>query len=141
LAAAIGLPQLKAIERNWKKRRAIWRRYQEAFRDLPVELPTEPDPDERHAYHLYTPLIAKRSPVKRDFVLSGMTAEGIGVGVHYRSLCDHPLYRKRLGWKRGMAPIAADIGDRTVSLPLSPALSTQDVDDVIAAFRKVLGKR
>ncbi len=140
LAAAMGLPQLRAVEANWKKRRTIWKQYQEAFADLPVELPAEPGPDERHAYHLYTPLIAKSSSVKRDFVLAAMTAEGIGVGVHYRSLCDHPLYRKTLGWKRAMAPVAADIGDRTISLPLSPGLSKEDVADVISAFRRIFGQ-
>jgi dTDP-4-amino-4,6-dideoxygalactose transaminase len=146
LAAAIGLPQLKAVEANWLRRQAIWRHYQEAFADLQakdlVQLPAEPEAHERHAYHLYTPLIggqkAKGAASKRDFVLTALTAEGIGVGVHYRSLSSHPLYRKRLKWKRADAPVAADIGDRTVSLPLSPSLSDGDVQDVIRAFRKVL---
>jgi dTDP-4-amino-4,6-dideoxygalactose transaminase len=59
--------------------------------------------------------------------------------VHYRALCDHPYYRKALGWRRADYPVAADIGDRTLSLPLSPALTDKDVADVITAFRKVLG--
>jgi dTDP-4-amino-4,6-dideoxygalactose transaminase len=70
--------------------------------------------------------------------LKALTSEGIGVGVHYRALSSNPLYRKRLGWKRQDAPVAGDIGDRTLSLPLSPALSDGDVQDVIRAFRKVL---
>jgi dTDP-4-amino-4,6-dideoxygalactose transaminase len=146
LQAAIGLPQLRRVEAHWKRRRAIWARYQQAFADLPVTLPAEPGKDERHAYHLYTPLIRKDASVpgrtvsqKRDFILTALTAEGIGAGVHYRALVDHPYYRKALGWKRADCPVAADIGDRTLSLPLSPALSDRDVEDVITAFRKVLG--
>src|SRR5690606_13326 len=107
LQAAIGLPQLRRVEANWKRRRALWARYQEAFSDLAVTLPAEPHKDERHAYHLYTPLIRPDAPVrgrtaaqKRDFVLAALTAEGIGAGVHYRALCDHPYYRKALSWKR-----------------------------------------
>jgi dTDP-4-amino-4,6-dideoxygalactose transaminase len=46
LAAAIGLPQLKAIEANGRRRQAIWGQYQQAFADLQdeglVELPCEP---------------------------------------------------------------------------------------------------
>ncbi len=147
LQAAIGLPQLRRVEANRKRRRAIWDRYQEAFADLPVALPAEPGKGERHAYHLYTPLIRKDAPVrgrtaaqKRDFVLAALTAEGIGAGVHYRALCDHPYYRKALSWKRSDCPLASDIGDRTLSLPLSPALSDKDAGDVIAAFRKIFGK-
>jgi dTDP-4-amino-4,6-dideoxygalactose transaminase len=140
LQAAIGLPQLRALEKNWKRRRAIWNRYQEAFEDLPVDLPMDPGGYERHGYHLYTPLIRREAPLKRDAVLAALTAENIGAGVHYRALCDHPYYRKALGWKRKDCPRASDIGDRTVSLPLSAALTNRDVDDVIEAFRKVLGK-
>jgi len=139
MAAAIGLPQLAALEKNWKKRKAIWAQYQKAFSDLPLTLPAEPLVYERHAYHLYTPLIQRNSGITRDQVLSALTAEGIGVGVHYRSLCDHPLYRKRLGWKRSDAPVAGRIGDQTLSLPLSPSMNQKDVLDVITAMRKVLG--
>lgn len=140
LQAAIGIPQLARIEKNWKRRRAIWNRYQEAFEDLPVDLPLDAGRDERHGYHLYTPLVRAGAPRKRDAVLAALTAENIGAGVHYRALCDHPYYRKNLGWKRKDCPLASDIGDRTVSLPLSAALTNRDVDDVIEAFRKVLGK-
>jgi len=140
LQAAIGLPQLARLEANWKRRAAIWARYQKAFADLPVDLPAEPLPYERHAYHLYTPLIRKGFHRSRDWILTALTAENIGVGVHYRALCDHPYYRRALGWKRRDFPIASDIGDRTVSLPLSPALSEGDVEDVITAFRKVMGR-
>jgi dTDP-4-amino-4,6-dideoxygalactose transaminase len=137
LQAAIGLHQLPELEKRWLRRREIWDRYQEAFRDLPCDLPAEAGPDERHAYHLYTPLIRKGGP-KRDWVLKALTAENIGVGVHYRALCDHPYYRKTLGWKRKDYPVAAGIGDRTISLPLSAALSDEDVEDVIRAFRRVM---
>ncbi len=140
LQAAIGLPQLRRLEKNWKRRRSLWKKYQEAFADLPVDLPAEPLSHERHAYHLYTPLVRKDSKRSRDQVLAALTAENIGVGVHYRALCDHPYYRTTLGWKRKDVPVAAGIGDGTISLPLSPALSDRDVDDVIAAFRKVMGK-
>jgi dTDP-4-amino-4,6-dideoxygalactose transaminase len=137
LQAAIGIHQLPELEQRWLRRRDIWNRYQKAFRDLPCDLPLEPGTDERHAYHLYTPLINKRGP-KRDWVLEALTAENIGAGVHYRALCDHPYYRKTLEWRRRDYPVAATIGDRTLSLPLSAALSDKDVEDVIKAFRKVM---
>ena len=140
LQAAIGLPQLRRLESNWRRREAIWKRYQQAFADLPVDLPAEARSHERHAYHLYTPLIRGGFKRGRDWVLGAMTAENIGVGVHYRALCDHPYYRRALGWKRRDYPVASAIGDRTVSLPLSAALSDRDVEDVITAFRKVMGK-
>ena len=82
----------------------------------------------------------KRFRRGRDWVLAALTAENIGVGVHYRALCNHPYYQQALGWKRSDCPVASDIGDRTLSLPLSAALTDADVDDVIAAFRNVIAQ-
>jgi len=136
LQAAIGLHQLARVEASWLRRRAIWDRYQAAFADLPVTRPADPEPDTRHAHHLYTLLIdAARCGCARDAFLEHMTAQRIGVGVHYLSLPEHPYYQQRLGWRPEDMPSAWRIGQQTVSLPLSPALSDADVDDVIAAVR------
>ncbi|MBN2396498.1 MAG: DegT/DnrJ/EryC1/StrS aminotransferase family protein, partial [Candidatus Atribacteria bacterium] len=70
--------------------------------------------------------------------LNALTAENIGVGVHYLPVHLHPFYRKTYGWKKGNCPNAEWIGARTVSLPLSAALCDKDVNDVIKAFKKVL---
>lgn len=140
LQAAIGIHQLPRIER-WHGRRAeIWRRYDHAFSDLPVDLPAPPEANTRHGMHLYTLLLDEsRAPVSRDAFLDGMTENGIGVGVHYMSVPEHPYYQQRFGWKPSDWPIAMQIGRRTVSLPLSGGLSDEDVEDVITAVRRVLG--
>jgi len=140
LQAALGIYQLRRIEENWRRREEIWNAYNAAFADLPCFLPAPPAPNTRHAYHLYTPLIdTDRLGRSRDWVLEAMGKENIGVGVHYLPIHTHPFYRKTYGWKEGMFPQAEWIGARTLSLPLSPALTGEDVADVIAAFRKVLG--
>lgn len=139
LQAALGIHQLARVENNHARRAQIWGRYQEAFSDLPIELPAAPEPDTRHAYHLYTVLVAEeRCGVSRDAFLEAMTAQNIGVGVHYLAIPEHPYYRERYGWRPGDFAEALRIGRQTVSLPLSPALSDADVGDVIAAVREVL---
>ncbi len=141
LQAALGIHQLERVERNWLRREAVWRRYQEAFEDLPVGLPAPPEPDTRHAYHLYTILVdEERCGVARDDLLDGLTERNIGAGVHYLSIPEHPYYREHFGWRPQDYPVAERIGRQTVSLPLSPALEDRDVDDVIAAVREVLEK-
>src|SRR5208337_2202704 len=57
LQAAIGIHQLKRIDPYWQRRREIWQRYGEAFGDLPIGLPAPPEPNTRHAFHLYTILV------------------------------------------------------------------------------------
>jgi dTDP-4-amino-4,6-dideoxygalactose transaminase len=140
IQAALGIHQLKRIEENWQRRQLIWTRYQEALADVPVTRPAAFEAGTRHACHLYTLLIDEAAAgISRDAFLDGMTAENIGIGVHYLSILEHPYYQERFSWHPEACPAAQRIGRQTVSLPLSAALSDVDVDDVITAARKVLG--
>lgn len=139
IQAAIGIHQLARVERLLERRREIWRRYDEAFGDLPVFLPAPEEPGTRHALHLYTLLLdTDRTAVSRDEFLERMTERKIGTGVHYRAVHLHPVYRERFGYRSGQFPNAEWISDRTVSLPLSAKLTDSDVDDVIEAVRGCL---
>jgi dTDP-4-amino-4,6-dideoxygalactose transaminase len=139
MQAAIGIHQLARIERYAERRREIWARYEEAFRDVPAEGPAPEEPGTVHARHLYTLLLEiDRLGVSRDAVAEELRLEGIGTGIHFISLHLHPYYRDRFSLAPEDFPKARTISDRTLSLPLSARLSDQDVDHVIAAVRKVL---
>jgi dTDP-4-amino-4,6-dideoxygalactose transaminase len=141
IQAALGIHQLARVEENWKRRQQLWHGYDAALEDLPVVRPAPPEPGTRHALHLYTLLIdEERTGITRDAFLDGMTREGIGTGVQYMSLPEHPYYRERLGWTPEAWPHAMAIGRRTVSIPLGPTLTDRDADDVVAAVRKVLAR-
>ena len=142
LQAAIGIHQLKRVEQYWKRRQQIWQKYNEAFSNLPIALPAEPEPGTRHAYHLYNILIDKEKyGINRDAFLNAMTAHHIGVGVHYLSIPEHPYYQETFGWQPEDYPNAMRIGRQTVSLPLSAKLTDEDVQDVIKAVVKIGAKR
>jgi len=137
LQAAIGIHQLKRVESYWKRRQQIWQRYNEAFADFPIGLPTDPEPQTRHAYHLYTILVEEENcGVSRDAFLNAMTENNIGVGVHYLSIPEHPYYQKTFGWQPEDYPNAMRIGRQTVSLPISAKLTDEDVEDVIEAVKR-----
>jgi dTDP-4-amino-4,6-dideoxygalactose transaminase len=141
LQGAIGIHQLRRIEPYWLRRQAIWKRYNEAFAELPIDLPAPSEPDTRHAYHLYTILIDEtRTGISRDSFLNAMTAENIGVGVHYLSIPEHPYYQKTFGWRAEDYPNAMRIGRQTVSLPISAKLTDIDIEDVILAVKKSILK-
>ena len=67
-----------------------------------------------------------------------MNALRIGTGVHYLSVPEHPYYQQRFGWRAEQWPVAMRLGRQTVSLPLSPAMSDEDAERVVAAVRSVL---
>jgi dTDP-4-amino-4,6-dideoxygalactose transaminase len=139
LQAAIGIHQLARVETSWLRRQEIWQSYSEQFAGLPLDLPAPLEVETRHAYHLYTIGVdAGRAGIDRDRFLDAMNARGIGTGVHYLSIAEHPYYQQRFGWRPEHWPEAMRIGRQTVSLPLSPKLSDADVERVIAAVRAVL---
>lgn len=142
LQAAIGLGQLERVEPYWQRRKAIWERYCEELAELPLTLPPQPAPNTRHAHHLFSVLIDEaRCGISRDAFLDAMTARGIGVGVHYLALGEHPYYQRSLGWRPEDMPHAMRVGRQTVSLPISAKLSDKDVSDVIHAVKDVLTHR
>jgi dTDP-4-amino-4,6-dideoxygalactose transaminase len=91
-----------------------------------------------HSWHMFTPLINfnKFKITRRDFI-SVMHEKGIGIGIHYPALHLFSLYRK-FGYARGDFPNAEKIGDETVTLPLFPQMTENDVNRVITALCETL---
>lgn len=141
IQAAIGIHQLARVEVNWLRRQEIWRIYQKAFAILPVKLPCEPEPDVRHANHLYTLLIDPECCGRsRDEMLAELSLARIGVGVHYLSIPEHPYYQSNYGWRPEHYPHAARIGQLTLSLPLSPKMTPGDVERVVEVVTSLLSR-
>ncbi len=146
LQAALGIHQLPRVDAYHVRRVEVWAAYDKAFADLPqgqrlgLPAPPELDPDTLHARHLYSVMVGQEhSGITRDAFLTAMTRQGIGVGVHYLSLPEHPYYQQRLGWRPEDYPHAMRLGRQTVSLPISARLTDVDVADVVTAVRRVLG--
>jgi dTDP-4-amino-4,6-dideoxygalactose transaminase len=139
LQAAIGLHQIARVDHYWQRRLKIWNQYNSAFAGLPVQIPAPFERQTRHALHLYTLLVGEGDEsVTRDQLIVELHRRKIGTGVHYRAIPRHPVYRNRFGWTPADFPIADQIGQRTISLPLSAKLTEADVDDVIEAVTETV---
>jgi dTDP-4-amino-4,6-dideoxygalactose transaminase len=137
--AALGLHQLPRLDGWIDARAGRWARYDELLGGLPLTPPPPPAEHTRHARHLYQVLVEPEAPLSRDELLDALTERRIGAGVHYRGVHLHPYYRDRYRLDPAALPVATDISQRTLSLPLSPALSEDDQLDVAAALGDALG--
>lgn len=139
MQAAIGIHQLPRISSYLKIRESIWKKYDDAFKGLPLITPKPAEENTVHARHLYTilPRIEKLN-ASRDEIHEALYMEGIGTGIHFVSLHLHPYYKNTFGFKAGDFPNAEFISERTISLPLSAKLNEKDVNDIISAVRKVV---
>jgi len=138
LQSSIGLHQLKKLETNLLRRQEIWKMYDDELKDLPLELPSIGRKENRHALHLYAIRVKKESPLDRDELMNALFLKNIGTGVHYTALHLHPYYSQAYGYKQGDFPASEMVGDTTLSIPLSAALTDEDVWDVIKALRECL---
>lgn len=138
LQAAIGLHQLAALEARWLRRRDLFTRYTQAFHDCPLDCPAATAAGDRHAYHLFTVQLQDDAPLTRDQLLEELHKRGIGAGVHYLSIAEHPYYQQRFGWRPECWPHAMRIGRRTLSLPMSSSVTDAQAERIINMVRELL---
>jgi perosamine synthetase len=135
---ALGLSQLGRLESLLKRRSNIAERYTVALAGMAAVRVPAVIPDVRHAWHIYPVLLdLERLTADRDTMLTALRAEGIGATVHYVPVYWHPFYESR-GYRRGLCPRAEAAYERLLTLPLFPAMTDRDVDDVVTALAKVL---
>jgi dTDP-4-amino-4,6-dideoxygalactose transaminase len=139
IQAALGLHQLNKLPLFHAKRRAIIDRYQTAFRSREeLELPSERK-DIEHAWHLYVlRLNLDRAGISRDQFIDEMRDRNIGCSVHFIPIHLHQYYREKYQYRPEDFPVALREYRRMVSLPLSPRMTEEDVNDVISAVTSVL---
>lgn len=141
--AALGLHQLRKLPHFLAVRERYAARYDAAFASLrEVSTPPRPAaPGERHGLHLYLLLLdLDRLTVHRDQVVRALRAENVGAAIHYAAIHLHPYYARTFGHRRGEFPNAEWASDRVLTLPLTPAMSDEDVEHVVQAVHKVLGR-
>jgi len=139
LQCALGLSQLARLEQFLKRRAELAQRYRTELAGQPGLLLPALAPDVRHAWHIFPVLLQpERLRADRRTILAALRAENIGVAVHYVPVYWHPYYQAR-GYGRGLCPRAEWAFERLLTLPLFPAMTDEDADDVLAAVRKVLG--
>ncbi|GMA38672.1 DegT/DnrJ/EryC1/StrS family aminotransferase [Mobilicoccus caccae] len=141
-AAAMGRVQLRRAGAMRDARASIAARYDEAFADLPVDLPPHAHrPDDVHAWHLYVLRLRPEAPIDRDTFITRLGEVGIGASVHFIPLHRHPYWAQTYGLSDADYPTAERHFPTVVSLPLSSGLSQAQVDKVVATVRTLLGGR
>ncbi|MEM6190609.1 DegT/DnrJ/EryC1/StrS family aminotransferase [Shewanella scandinavica] len=138
IAASIGIHQLKKLPSFQIKRQQMAEYYNDALKDLPLDLPAMPSLDSSHAWHLYAIRLQPAANISRDLFIEKMSELGIGCSVHFIPLHLHPYWRDTYQLSPDMYPVAQSIYETEVSLPLYTKMTNDDLIRVIAAVKKVL---
>lgn len=139
MQAALGYSQLQKLAFFKKRRREIIAMYNKAFDGMKyLKTPVEPE-NVSSCFHLYVVLIDFTSLGKRRCqVMQELSENGIGTQVHYIPVHTQPFYKNTFGYKEGDYPLAEKYYEQTLSLPLYPGLSDDDVNNVIKAVKEVI---
>lgn len=125
--AALLIPQIKKIEKQWRRREEIAQKYRQAFTKLGIDMPWEYN-NSKHGRHIFPIWVSSQ---KRNKILGYINNHGVGAVINYPAIHLFSFYRKTFGFHEGMFPNAEEIAKRTISLPLYPKLTRQQTDYVI----------
>lgn len=138
---ALGLSQLKKVDRFLARRRELVALYWEKLRPLAPQVRPAPQTGGPHGeigWHLFRVLMDFAAlDTDRRTVMTRLKAEGVGTQVHYIPVHLQPFYRER--FPSPELPGAVSYYGRTLSLPLFPGMDDADVDRVVGALKDALG--
>jgi dTDP-4-amino-4,6-dideoxygalactose transaminase len=141
LDAALLRPQVPHLDEKRALRERVAMRYESHLRERVADLRSAPPAGQqvpwllerrgRSSHHLFT---IHARPAERDALLSKLGAAGIGTAVNYRAIHLLTYLAGLLGLPRGSLPVAEEMGDRTISLPMYPTLTVDEQDRVVEAL-------
>jgi len=130
IQCALGISQLKKLDKFIERRRQIVEIYKEAFKNNDFfDLPVEKD-YAKSSWHLYPIRLKNKYCNEKRGIFTKLREKGLGVQVHYIPVYWQPYYQK-LGYRKGICPNAEDFYRREISIPLYPSMSDEDVEYVV----------
>ena len=136
IMAAIGLVQMKRYPKMLKRRKEIIGKYNEAFKELNVQLLDHYTEEHQSSGHLYILRLLGNDEVLRNDFITKMAERGIAANVHYKPLPMHTAY-KNLGFDIEDYPQAYAMYKNEVTLPLHTKLTDEDVEFIIGTFKEI----
>jgi len=135
--AALGLSQMQRLDAFVTRRHAIAQRYNELLANMPIVTPWQHE-DSYSSFHLY-PIRLRLDDINKTHrqVYETLRAAGIGVNLHYIPVYRQPYYEK-MGFRKGYCPEAEHYYEDAISLPMYPALTETQQDNVVDVVRRSL---
>lgn len=138
IQAALGTSQLKKIDKFVELRRKYVAMYNEAFKDMDEVITPFQHEDGQSSWHLYIiRLKLDKLTASRREIFEALQQQNIGVNVHYIPVHLQPYYQQ-LGYKKGICPNAEKLYEEMITLPLFPAMTEEDINDVIKAVKRTI---
>jgi dTDP-4-amino-4,6-dideoxygalactose transaminase len=141
LQAALGLVQLGKLDANWARRHARVLQYEAqlaaAFPGHEVTAQGRPDYG-KSAHHVFIVRLAPQLAPRRNRVIEELLKLKVQAYVHYICLSGTQFYREHYGTALTQTPVAAELAERSITLPLFPGMLSGDVEYVVEMLKRAL---
>lgn len=134
IQCALGVSQMKKLDRFVERRREIAARYHKALGDCKQIILPKQEQGCNNSWHLYVVQILDKS---RKEVFDALREKNIGVNVHYIPVYKHPYYQEH-GYENVCCEHAEQYYERAISLPMYPLLTDEEQDYVIECLLELL---
>ena len=140
MQAALGLSQMQRLAKFVSKRHRLAERYDKQLQNLPIILPWQHSDSysARHLYVIRIPLENHTTSISHLAAFNAMRAAGIMVNLHYIPVHRQPYYQQ-IGFTAGQFPKAERYYKEAMSLPMYPALTEKQQDQVCSVLKAILG--
>ncbi len=131
IQAAIGIEQLKKLDRMNERRVGIAAKYERAFMEMPKVRTQKTFPETLTSRHLFPILVDNRNELVKH-----LQSKGIGCAIHYKPVHLMTWYRENFVYKEGDFPIAEEVAKHILSIPIYPDMTDEQVDYVIKTIKE-----
>jgi len=136
LSAAVGLVQLKKLDKLNKKRRKNAGMLTNGIEKIPGLTPPYVEEYAKHVFYQYVVKVEEDYPLERNELADHLEKMGIGVAIHYPTpIYRQPLYHK-LGYDKMICPMAEESCKRVLSLPVHPSVNEEDIQYILDVLKK-----
>jgi len=135
--AAIGLAQIKHIHDFITQRNKLAKIYNQGLTGIKWLKPQHIKNGNLCSYYAYIVKLTDGAPVSRDTLMRKLDDKGIETSVLYHPVHLQPFYVKVFGHRKGELPIAEEMGEKNLALPLYNGMKAEDVMRVVDAIKEM----
>ena len=141
MSCALGIAQLKRIKEILKKRESVAKKYNDRLKNISgIETPYIAK-NVKLSWFVYVIRLVKRYSEKdRDMIIKKMAKRGIQCSTYFQPIHLQPFYGEAFNYRPGDFSVSESVGQRTIALPFYNNLKERDINYVVQALKKSLGR-
>jgi dTDP-4-amino-4,6-dideoxygalactose transaminase len=136
IQAALGISQLKKLDYFIQERNKIASQYNQLFEEYDLISTPHTEKEITHGWHIYTVLL--NETINRNQFFKSMRKMNIGVNLHYIPVYRHSYYTENFNFDKSDYPVTEDVFKRIITLPIFPAMTTENVNYVVSTISNLI---